>query len=274
MLGRLRPLLGRRNEREERERFFASARPVTPYVAVEIDGCEFILSTADPAPGGRLFSARGKSEFTVLRRAAAAVPNRGVFLDVGANIGTSSLPALQYFERVIAVEAEPRNAKLMRANAALNGLGDRVTVVEAACSNAPGTVELRLSAGGHGGHAVRTAKPGSTMLPVRATTMDLVVAEQGLRPEDIGLVWMDVEGYEDKVVAGAAAIVAAGVPMVIEARARTAEALTGLLAGYRHFVDLREEDGESRPLAELSPYLAGLGANGGRRFTDILVVAD
>lgn len=266
-------MLGRGTERARRQRFFDSARTLTPFVGVEIDGLVYIVSTADQAPGGRLFSARSKSEFGVLSRAAAEVPNRGVFLDVGANIGTSALPALRYFERVLAVEAEPLNARQLRANAALNQLQERVTVVEAACSDEPGEVELRLSAGKHGGHSIRSAKPGSTMLTVRATTIDQVIAEHGLQPVDLGLVWMDVEGYEDRVLAGAAAVLAARVPMVIEARGRTGVALGAMLAAYGRFLDLREQGDHWLPVSQLASYLDSLGVSGGRRFTDVLVVA-
>lgn len=55
----------------------------------------------------------------------------GVFVDVGAYIGTHAIPAARLFKRVIAFEPYPLFANLLRRNVALNEL-DNVTVKELA----------------------------------------------------------------------------------------------------------------------------------------------
>jgi Methyltransferase FkbM domain len=145
-----------------------------------------------------------------------------------------------------------------------------VTVLEAACSSTSGQVELRLSSR-HGGHAVGKAKPGDASLQVPATTLDEILADAGLGAEDVGLVWMDVGGHEEEVLRGGASLLGAAVPIVVEIRARTAPGIERLLAGlYSRAVDLRAEI--ELPVTQLSAHLSTLGARGGRKFSDFLLL--
>jgi FkbM family methyltransferase len=260
----------RRSEQDRRRRFFVEAARYTGYVAVEAEGLTFLVSTADEAPGGRFFRTRSRQEFPVLARACDRIDPRGVFVDVGANVGTTTLAALRRFDCAIAVEAEPRNAALLRANTALNGLESRVTIVEAACSSTSSEVELRLSHTHHGGHAVGRPKEGEESLHVPAITLDDLIAKAGVAPAGVGLVWMDVGGHEDEVLRGGASLVDEGVPIVVEVRPRTAPGIEQLLGErYTQAVDLRTEI--ELPLAELSAYLGRLGGDGSRKFTDVLL---
>lgn len=263
--------LGRRTRRDRRARFFDGLAAETELVSVRAGELTFVVSTSDESVARKLFVSGARTEFSVLQRAIERVRGRGVFVDVGANIGTATLPALAHFERAIAVEPEPLNASLLRANVALNGFSDRVAIHQAACSSEPGEVLLRLADRKHGGHAVRTAKPGSRSLTVPAVTIDGVLATEGVAPADVGLVWMDVEGHEQHALAGASAVIAVRTPIVVEARGRTGSAVLELLEGhYDRFTDLRAE--VELPLADLPAYLERLPATAGRSFTDILVV--
>ena len=264
-----RRVLRGRSEQQRRLAFFDGAAAQTSHVAADAKGLTFIVSTNDKSLSRGLFSSGNRSEFTVLPRACARIDCRGVFVDVGANIGTTSLSALRFFDKVIAIEPGPANAALLRANAALNGLEARIEVHEAACSSRSGEVQIRLTPNMDSGHAVKTPKAGTTSLVVPAVTLDELIAGAGLAPRDVGLIWMDVEGYETQALEGAQALLEARVPLVVEIRARTAAALLEVVGGrYSALVDLRDE-------VELSPgslpeYLEGLHAARGRRFTDVL----
>ena len=269
MTGRLRNLL-RPSEGDPREQFFRTAARFTDLVSVEAHGLTFLVPTADATAGERLFRTRTGSEFVVLDRACDRIQPRGVFVDVGANIGTTLLPALARFVSGLAVEAESRNATLLRANAALNGLDERIVLYEAACSSKRGEVELRLSET-HGGHAVGPAKPGGRSVIVRAVPLDDLIAEAGVEPEHVGLVWMDVGGHEAEVLRGATRVLDARVAIVAEIRARTAEAVLAVLGDrYARATDLRSE--VDLPLGDLPGYLKQLGEGGGRKFTDVLLL--
>lgn len=121
---------------------------------------------------------------------------RGVWVEVGANIGTTTLQAAKRFDRCIVVEPAPRNLELLRANIAANGHGDRVEVVAAVASAQAGSVRLGLSAKNHGDHRV-----SSDGIEVAAVRLDDVLDEHGVG--EVGLMWIDTQGHEAQVLAGA-----------------------------------------------------------------------
>jgi len=263
-----RPL--RPTEGDRRERFFREAARFTDVVAVEAHGLTFLVPTADASAGERFFRTRTGSEFVVLERVCERIETRGVFIDVGANIGTTTLTALKRFDSAVAVEAEPRNATLLRANAALNRLDERVIVHEAACSSASGNVELRLSEK-HGGHAVGPPKPGEPSLEVTAVPLDDLITADRIPASDVGVVWMDVGGHEEEVLRGAMRLLESRVAIVAEIRSRTARGVVDVLGErYTRATDLRSE--ADLPVEELPEYLSRLGERGGRKFTDVLIL--
>lgn len=70
----------------------------------------------------------------------------GTALDIGAYTGGVTIALLidNPGLRVTAVEPVPWNAALVRANADANGVGDRLTVIEAAVGEAPGTMHVHF----------------------------------------------------------------------------------------------------------------------------------
>ena len=76
---------------------------------------------------------------------------------------------------------------------------------------------------------------------------------------EVGLLWLDVEGYEYRVLQGAGNILERCPPLVMELypellrRAGDLAALPDLLARYySHVVDLRSSDAQPRPVTILS----------------------
>ena len=76
-------------------------------------------------------------EAYVLKPFLEAVRGQETVLDVGANIGLYSVLASPHVQNVVALEASPENAKLIVANARLNGLAN-ITVYPVAVSNQTG----------------------------------------------------------------------------------------------------------------------------------------
>lgn len=182
---------------------------------------------------------------------------RKVFLDVGANIGTHTVYAIRsrLFERVLAVEPEPGNLVLLKANMALNGLRDRVAVVEAAAGAAPGTARLYVDEINRGGHSVlRRDLPRSVQVPV--VRLDEMV-ETMAAPSEVGLAWIDIEGGEVECLGGMPAMLAAAVPLGLEfnaakyGEAKTRQFCQALAAHYSSFAVLNGSDHAARPIVEL-----------------------
>lgn len=207
----------------ERIAFWKAAADHTPLLAVDCDGQRFLVSTSDTTVGESLFRRKQRSEIFVLAKALTLLERSGLlhgstFIDVGANIGTTTIPALRHFAEAVAIEPAPENIDLLRANLALNRLDDRVRVIEAAASNRAGTVILRTTPTKTGSHTVIEQLPAHksvSHITVAATTLD-ELAGDAFDPDEVGLLWLDVQRHEGEVLDGARALVASGVPVVAE----------------------------------------------------------
>ena len=151
----------------------------------------------------------------------------GTFLDVGANIGTHGLRALDHgFSRVVSVEPDATNFRLLRINQILNGCDGACINLHAAASDHDGEGLLELSADNFGDHRVRTAAQGTgaetfgeslrNLETTRLARIDTLLRDAGISASDIGLVWMDTQGHEGHALSGAASLRSARVPIVAE----------------------------------------------------------
>jgi FkbM family methyltransferase len=105
------------------------------------------------------------------------------------------------FEHAICFEPSPSNAKVLRLNLYLNGLQDRVTVVEKAAGVTAGQAKLHLSRTNFGGHTL-VERHDTTAILVEVTTVEAELSRLGVSASDVSLAWIDVEGYEGDVLAG------------------------------------------------------------------------
>lgn len=290
--------------KDPREQFFDRAHKFTPLVAVDSDNARFLISTTDQTVAKRLFIRRRRGEMDLLANAVAILDEVGqghwveetTFLDVGANIGTSTITALRShsFARAVACEPEPENCRLLKVNALLNDLDDLVLVLQVAASDANGTATLAVHALNSGGHqVVAEGKSGPTSgdptftvtVEVEKITVDYLIERGILKAEDVGMIWMDVQGHEGHILSGASRLTARGTPAVLEvhpgllALAGGAERLQEVIADlYTHFVDLRHARGKDGPEFELKPsseipgLIENLEADPSGRFTDILTL--
>ncbi|MGI8623467.1 MAG: FkbM family methyltransferase [Solirubrobacteraceae bacterium] len=286
--------------RNSRDSFFTEARAHAPLVGVDTKWGSFVVATSDETVGRSLFAGRRRGEMRLLTRAVEVMADsgatpRGLFVDCGANIGTTLIPAVLTagFNSAIGFEPHPGNVRLLRANVALNGLEECVVTVPAAVSERAGTVELLVHPTNSGGHEVavagRTASPTLPDEPlehvsVEAVTVDGTFEARGVDPAGVGMVWLDVQGHEAAALSGAEGVLRHGPPVVFEfypAMLRHAggyDRLIDLAAEqYTHVLDLRTvgigDGGPAwRPVAELDAIGKTYGAGADRVFTDVLLV--
>jgi FkbM family methyltransferase len=124
----------------------------------------------------------------------------GTLIDVGANIGAICLPFARArpSSAVIAIEAQPAIAELLKRNATANHLPN-VTVLQAVAGETAGSVDIPvapLDTPSNVGAASLYAK-GLQTAPARMIRLD------DLRVDDISFVKVDVEGFEPRVLQGA-----------------------------------------------------------------------
>lgn len=243
----------------------------------------YVVSTSDDGPGRAVAIQGTVPEFRELPEALSildrhgATRTRDVLVDVGANIGTTALPAVlrHGFERVLAIEPEPENVRVLAASAALNGVGDRVEIVAAAASDQRGEAMFHRGRetknGWRAGAGSLLGQGDADGRAVTLTTVDSELEDRGLAPSAVGLLWIDVQGHEGHVLQGAASLVERSTPVVFAvrpkklAKAGRLDALIELVqAHYAHVVDLREPGAEALPSSSLAELVARTGT------TDVL----
>lgn len=118
-----------------------------------------------------------------------------VFVDVGANVGLYTLiAARQVGDRglVVAIEADPRNASILRHNVELNRF-QNVTIVQAGVSGREEELPLGLNTtGNRSGHSFLT--PGPDAIPIKCQPLSAFIdrAPKGIK--------LDIEGFEYRVL--------------------------------------------------------------------------
>lgn len=239
-------------------------------------GLSFFVDPGDRAVGSELVWggqwARAELDRTVdILRAAGRLPKDAVFVDAGANIGTQTVYALAGgFARAICFEPEPRNGDLLAMNVNANGFESRATIVRSAVGDTPGRAMLQLHPRNKGNHMIGRAPSldGLEQVEVPVERMDIALRAAGVAPEQVGVVWIDVEGYEPQAIRGLGEFLERGVPLVIEYSPsryspEDKAALSELLEKhYRAYRDVKRLDSE-HPVSGLRQVTTG--------FNDVLV---
>ena len=212
-----------------------------------------------------------------------------VIVDVGANIGTSTIPFAQQTRcRVIAIEPVPEIFAVLCRNVADNHLASRVTCVQAAISMAGDRVQMILpTVNGGGAEVSRPDREPSfaRLLQVRGVIdvpamalADLLYA-QGVAPDRVAFVWSDTQGSEAEVIRSGGPVWAAGVPLFAEfdptawggekGREALLAAATDCFVGFVPVERLiAEVCAEPEPITQLTAFSHTIGAVG----TDVLLL--
>jgi FkbM family methyltransferase len=209
-----------------------------------VEGTRLLVAPGMTGATGNIYC--GLHEFAEMGFVLHALRAGDLFLDVGANIGSYTvLAAGACGARVIAFEPDAATAARLSANVAANGIGDAVELVQAVVSDRVG--ELAFSVGLDTiNHVVTDATESARLLP--ATTLDAATA--GQTPFAMKI---DIEGYEETALMGAAATLAGPGLRAILIETVTPGA-RGMIegAGFRErFYDPRTRTLSDRPVADV-----------------------
>lgn len=131
-------------------------------------------------------------------------------IDVGANVGYYTVKwgdMVGSQGRVLAVEANPATARLLRENVALNGLAGRCEVHVVAAGVQEGTATLRVPMGNGGGASFIRDVGRQDVADIEVAVMPLDRLFPDLK--NVDLIKIDVEGVEPEVLSGARRIIEA-----------------------------------------------------------------
>lgn len=209
-------------------------------------------------------------------------------VDVGANIGTTSIPLLVRYGAacVEAFEPDEMNFDLLRCNLILNHVEAKAITRRLAISDAMGEVTFELCSWNFGDHRVRVSDaPGGihgegsrpTVVVPSARLDDAVVAAL----EEIGLVWVDAQGHEAHILEGGERLLDHGIPWVIEywpyglTRQGGLDRLNKAL-GHRfsHVVDIRRSMTEGQAVLLETASLGRFAAELGNDYTDFILIPE
>jgi len=176
------------------------------------DGIEMIVDPADTI-GGNLAFIPQLCDVWERHAIEKYLPRGGVFVDVGANIGSYSLWAARQVGphgRILAYEAEPNNFATLIQNIELNGFR-QIAAFQVGVSDKEETLKLRMCAGNSGGHsfAPDVASPSAAEVEVKCQPLAELVAHVGR----IDFIKLDIEGFEQRVLSRFFGDVAADSPL-------------------------------------------------------------
>ena len=176
--------------------------PAGPDVAVRTDDGYLVVPIEDEGQIAAMVETAGQLEPGTLAVACALAREGGLAVDVGAHVGTFTVPLARRVGaggQVIAVEPTPRTAGVLRRTLALNALQERVILHECAAGAARGRVRLNLArVGSHNSLLpLDGEQEGEAEVEMQALD-DLVPAG---RPSAV--IKIDAEGLELDILRGA-----------------------------------------------------------------------
>ncbi len=193
------------------------------------NGLIWRVPAGDPHIGFGLFVDGGfeqqKIEMLVawLRAHGRALGPADVFVDVGANIGSTSIPIVRaYGCRALAIEPVPATFTLLRQNVELNGMLAAFEMVNAAI--VPSARRVVMESSQDIGAAMVRSVNGSGSPSSGSDPMETVVGmplgdaliAAGVAASQVALVWADVQGCETAVIDSGADLWSRGVPLWAE----------------------------------------------------------
>jgi FkbM family methyltransferase len=206
-----------------------------------------------------------------------------VMIDIGANVGTTSIPRaiLGDFGCVYAVEPDPRNYDCLVSNVIASQLRGLILPDRVAIGDVNGEMTMRkMTSGTH--HLVRRADDISEQerVTVPCFTLDTWVERMGVDPVDVGFIKSDTQGWDARVLAGAERLLARRhiawqiefSPAMLQRSGMSIQDVFALLERhFTHFIDLRAEAGPRvRRTSALREALAYVGRET-RHYTNVLL---
>lgn len=151
----------------------------------------------------------GFYELTLSRQIANLARAGGLLIDVGANYGyyTCLWAAANSGNRVLALEASPRNIEPLKINVHRNNFAPRVLVREVAAGKEEGVVPFMLGPVDQSGWGGLAAKNDKATVQVPCVTLDRVASE--FNWDCVDVLKVDAEGADTWVLYGAESLLRA-----------------------------------------------------------------
>ncbi len=171
----------------------------------------------------------------------------GYFLDLGANIGTTGLYFIKKLTpnlKLLAFEPDPENFKMHRVNIILNDLDKVTALINCGLSNETNEIMFYNNGDNPGSRGFIKHEQSTPISIIKIIPLDSYLAEKKIAAQEVKYIWIDTEGFEDKVLLGAQNLLRENpAPIFMECNLRAwdnsgcFDDMINLLAeGYSHFV--------------------------------------
>jgi len=183
---------------------------------VETKNGVFAVDPADLEVGGKLRE-RGEYGISEINQISQFINNQSSVLIIGAHIGSLAIPIANTCAKLVAIEANPSNFKLLETNIKLNNISN-ITLHNIAASNKKETIKFQLNTVNSGGskrvpinnHYMYTYD-NPEVIDVEAYSLD-----DYLSNNKFDLVLIDIEGSEYFAMQGMTDILAQTQTLIVE----------------------------------------------------------
>jgi len=190
---------------------------VPPYCLIQ-SRHGWILANVNDVYMGRSFVTYGECNEMELQFLLGLTQYPGLIVEVGANMGIHTVPLARALQsqgrRLVAFEPQPVVFQQLCTNLALNGLMN-VSAWPLACGEEPGVVTFAqpnyMQTGNFGGVSMSRSTPGAGGASVHVPCVRL---DDMLQHVGVGLLKIDVEGFELKVLKGSKTILQKSRPLL------------------------------------------------------------
>ena len=135
--------------------------------------------------------------------AIASCDNKRICIDIGANVGLWSCDLVKQFEKVIAFEPVAEFRECFKKNV----VGNNYIIEPVALGRTESLIEMNIVQGNTGHSHIDPISMGKGSIPLR--TLD------SYNYENIDLIKIDVEGFEEEILAGAMQTILRNKPVIV-----------------------------------------------------------
>jgi FkbM family methyltransferase len=215
-------------------------------VSMTVDAGDHLMTFSPADYIGRKVFRKGHFERDHVDRLLTILQQRNLLqgdqhlLEIGGNIGTQTV----YFalggayRHIVTIEPDPRNFPLLQLNLRQNRLEEKVTAVNCAAGDTSGEIDFFMNANNHGKSSAIRQSPSDTKISVPVRPVTEILADLSIDPDTVGLVWMDIEGYEPVACRSMVPLLSRRVPLYMEftpsfyGPAQTSEFIAALASFY------------------------------------------
>ena len=228
------------------------------YISASAEDLNYLATAADDFlirrtyVGGQNHTANELKFFRALSRKYYGVDdsNGGIFLELGANIGTTGIYFLKKIApnmKWLAFEPDAENFKLLRINTILNDVEDKATLVNCGLGDKFDEMIMYRDLKNPGHNNLTEQKNNVPTAKVKIIPLDSYLAENKIAASDVKYIWIDTEGFEPQVLLGAKNLIRENpVPIFMECNLNAwdksgffEEMLALLAEHYPHFIHVQ-----------------------------------